>query len=84
MSECFQKCLNLVGKQQYETLSSKNGNKPLKSSCFSFYKTKEHPVFEVLDMVGITHVTSLILDCSHIHDNKFRHNFKDTANRLCS
>ena len=34
--------------------------------------------------VGIKLLTRLRSSFSHLHENKFRHNFKDTLNSLCS
>lgn len=36
------------------------------------------------DSVGIKLPTRLRLSFSHLHKNKFRHNFKDTLNSFCS
>ena len=45
---------------------------------------KENSLFAVHDIVGIKLLTRLRLGFSHLNDHKFRHNFKDTVNPLCS
>ena len=48
-------------------------NKPICSSLFSFH----HPV-------GVKLLVRLRLGFSHLREHKFRHNFHDTLNPLCS
>ena len=41
-------------------------------------------VFGINDVLGLKYLTRLRLGLSHLHENKFRHNFQDTINPLCS
>ena len=41
-------------------------------------------VFNIYDPVGIKYLTRLKLGLSHLNEHKFRHNFQDCLNTLCS
>ena len=41
-------------------------------------------VFNIHDPVGIKYLTRLKLGLSHLNEHKFRHNFQDCLNTLCS
>ena len=41
-------------------------------------------VFDVTDYSGLKLLTRLRLNLSHLKEHKFRHNFRDTVNPLCS
>ena len=74
----------------------KEGNKldPDKRDCQSyesfrkallnFIRASENKMFNILDQVGIKLLTRLRLGLSHLREHKFRHNFKDNLNPLCS
>ena len=47
-------------------------------------KTNQNSIFNVHDPVGIKYLTRLRLGLSHLNEHKFRHNFKDCLNPLCS
>ena len=42
------------------------------------------PVFKIHDPVGLKLQTRLRVNLSHLREHKFRHNFLDTLNPLCS
>ena len=42
------------------------------------------PVYNVHDPVGLKLLTRLRVNFSHLREHKFRHNFRDTLNPLCS
>ena len=45
---------------------------------------KENPLFSVYDPLGVKLLTRLRLEFSHLNEHKFRHDFKDTLNPLCT
>ena len=67
---------------------------PDKRSCQSYesfrkallnvIRPSENKIFNIYDQVGIRLLTRLRLGLSHLCEHKFRHNFEDTLNPLCS
>ena len=55
-----------------------------KSSILNFVRLRENSVFEVHDIRGVKLLTRLRLDFSHLNEHKFRHNFNDINNLMCS
>ncbi len=55
-----------------------------KASLLKFYRPKPAPIFNVLDPGGLKLLSRLRVGLSHLRDHKFRHNFFDTINPLCS
>ena len=55
-----------------------------KKALLSFVKTSENSVFAIHDNNGIKLLTRLRLNFSHLNEHKFRHNFLDTLNPMCS
>ena len=49
-----------------------------------FIKTIPNRVFSVANIYGIKLLTRLCVGLSHLREHKFRHNFQDTINPLCS
>ena len=49
-----------------------------------FIRTIPNSVFNVVDVYGIKLLTRLRVGLSHLREHKFRHNFQDTINPLCS
>ena len=49
-----------------------------------FTRTIPNSVFSVADIYGIKLLTRLRVGLSHLREHKFRHNFQDTINPLCS
>ena len=56
----------------------------LKKSSLKFTRTIQISVFSVADIHGIKLLTRLRVSLSHLRERKFRHNFQDTINPLCS
>ena len=50
----------------------------------SFIKPMENKTFSIYDPLGIKLLNRLRVDFSHLNEHKFRHNFADTLNPLCS
>ena len=44
----------------------------------------QNSVYNIHDPVGIKYLTRLRLGLSHLNEHKFRHNFQDCLNPLCS
>ena len=42
------------------------------------------PIYGVHNAIGLNFLTRLRLDLSHLNEHKFKHNFKDCVNHLCS
>ena len=55
-----------------------------KSSILNFVRHRENSVFTVHDVNGIKLLTRLILDFCHLNEHKFRHNFNNVSNPMCS
>ena len=43
-----------------------------------------NPLFQIHDPIGLKLLTRLRVNLSHLREHKFRHNFLDTLNPLCS
>ena len=52
-----------------------------KSALINFFRPSENKIFNIHDEVGLKR---LQLGFSHLPEHKFRHNFVDTLNPLCS
>ena len=50
----------------------------------AFVRPSENKIFDVQDQVSIKLLARLRLGLSHLREHKFRHNFEDTLNPLCS
>ena len=44
----------------------------------------QNPIYDIHDPVGIKFLTRLRLGLSHLNEHKFKHNFHDCLNPLCS
>ena len=55
-----------------------------KNALLKFIRPIPSNVFNVNDAVGLKFLTRLRLNLSHLREHKFRHNFKDTINPICS
>ena len=53
-------------------------------TLLEFIKPFEKKTYHINNSVGIKWLTRIRLSFSHLHERKFRHNFKDELNRLCS
>ena len=54
------------------------------SALINFFRPSENKIFNIHDEVGIKLLKRLQLGFSHLPEHKFRHNFVDTLNPLCS
>ena len=55
-----------------------------KSRLLSFIRPIQSNVYNVFDPTGLKLLTRLCLGCSHLNEHRFRHNFQDCLNPLCS
>ena len=74
--------------QEWNNLSDDIKSLPLpisfKKALLSFVKSSENSVFAIHDDNGIKLLTRLRLNFSYLNEHKFRHNFLDTINPMCS
>ena len=73
---------------EWGNLSKELGNiestETFKVSILNFVRPRENSVFAVHDINGLKLLTRLRLNFSHLNEHKFRHNFNDTINPMCS
>ena len=55
-----------------------------RKKLLSFIKPTENKTFSIYDPFGIKLLNRLRVDFSHLNEHKYRHNFEDTLNPLCS
>ena len=55
-----------------------------KKALLKFIRPSAAQVFDVTDYSGLKLLSRLRLKLSHLNERKFRHNFRDTINPLCS
>ena len=55
-----------------------------KESLLDFIRPKMNSIYNLHDPHGLKLLTRLRLRFSHLREHKFRHNFRDTLNSLCS
>ena len=55
-----------------------------KSRLQSFIRPIQSDVYHIFDPMGLKFLTHLRLDLSHLNERRFRHNFQDYLNPLCS
>ena len=55
-----------------------------KKSLLRFIRPKAMPVYGLMDPPGLKLLTRLRVNFSHLRENKFRHNFRDTLVPFCN
>ena len=55
-----------------------------KRSLQTFIRPKNRAVFDIFDPIGLKLLSRLRVKLSHLREHKFRHNFLDTINPLCT
>ena len=55
-----------------------------KNSLQVFIRPKSRIAYNIVDPIGLKFLSRLRLNLSHLREHKFRHNFLDTINPLCS
>ena len=76
---CSKECENLS-----EELRKIDSIKTFRLSILNFVRSKENFVLAFHDINGLKLLTRLRLNFSHLNEHKFRHNFNDTINPMCS
>ena len=82
-SSFFPHCTEAGGNLS-EELRNLNSINTFKTSILNFVRQRENSVFETHDNKGVKLLTCLRLDFSHLNEHKFRHNFNDITNPMCS
>ena len=55
-----------------------------RNSLLKIGRPMQNSIYNIHDPVGIKYLTRLRLGLSHLNEHKFRHNFQDCLNPLCS
>ena len=55
-----------------------------KNNILKFIRPKPNSFFNCYNLKGIRLITQLRLELSHLHDHKFKYNFQNCLNQLCS
>ena len=53
-------------------------------NLLNFVRPIENSIYNIYDPLGIKFLHKLRVGFSHLHEDRFRHNFADTMNPLCS
>ena len=77
--DCFQQWKNLS-----DDIKSLTSPISFKKALLSFVKTSKSSVFATHDNNSIKLLTRVRLNLSHLNEHKFRYNFLDTINPMCS
>ena len=67
-----------------DEIRSIESSKQFKETILDFIRPKENSIYAIHDISGLKLLTRLRLNFSHLNEHKFRHNFKDTINPMCS
>ena len=67
-----------------ETIRNSESISIFKSRLLSFIRLLESNVHNIFDPIGLKFLTRLRLGSSHLNEHRFRHNFQDCMNPLCS
>ena len=67
-----------------ETIRNSESVEIFKSKLLSFIRPIESNVFNIFDPIGLKLLTRLRLGFSHLNEHRFRHNFQNCLNPLCS
>ena len=65
-------------------ICNSTSNQQFRKSCLCFIKPTCSSLFSIHHLVGVKLLVRLRLGFRHLHEHKFRHNFHDTLNPLCS
>ena len=67
-----------------DEIRSIESSKQFKKTILDFIRPKENSIYAIHDISGLKLLTRLRLNFSHLNEHKFRLNFKDTINPMCS
>ena len=66
------------------SIINSNSSKVFKSKLLAFIRPVQRSIYNVFNPQGLKFLTRLRLGLSHLNEHRFRHNFKDCLNPLCS
>ena len=67
-----------------DEIRSIESSNQFKKTILDFIRPKENSIYAIHDISGLKLLTRLRLNFSNLNELKFRHNFKDTINPMCS
>ena len=67
-----------------DEIRSIESSKQLKKTILDDIRPKENSAYAIHETSDLKLITRLGLNFSHLNEDKFRHNFKDTINPMCS
>ena len=67
-----------------DEIRSIESSKQFKKTILDFIRPKENSIYAIHDISGLKLLTRLRLNFNHLNEHKFRYNFKDTINPMCS
>ena len=66
------------------SIINSNSLEVFKSKLLAFIRPVQRSIYNVFNPQGLKFLTRLRLGLSHLNEHRFRHNFKDCINPLCS
>ena len=66
------------------SITNSNSLEFFKSKLLAFIRPGQRSIYNVFNPQGLKFLTRLRLGLSHLNEHRFRHNFKDCINPLCS
>ena len=55
-----------------------------KNRLLTFIRPAQNSIFNIFDPIGLKLLTRLRLEFTHLNEHRFRHNFENCVNSLCS
>ena len=87
-TDCFKYSFFLCTLNDWFNLDVSIGNSEsisiFKRKLLSFIRPEQKNIFNIFDLQGLKLLTRLRLDFSHLNEHRFRHNFKECVNPVCS
>ena len=68
----------------HQSLKDSESFSIFKKQLLKIIRPSENSIYDCNDAVGIKFITRLRLGLSHLREHKFKHNFQDTLNPICS
>ena len=88
LTDCFKNSFSLSTLNDWykldETLRNSESISIFKSRLLSFIRPLKSNVYNIFDPIGLKFLTRLRLGFSHLNEHRFRNNFQDCMNPLCS
>ena len=80
----FPFCVNEWNTKLGEEIKNARSITKFKQFLLEFIRPRMNSIYNIHDPEGLKFLTRLRLNFSHLREHKFRHNFRDTINPLCS